>query len=207
MTLVGGAGMVLGLIGFNAIMQIANLLFAPTVANLDPHSDNSYLSAGVYIIFYGTLAYTLANSAFKAIDILPNFVMGWIGQRGESRVDDASAVQQQAQSYTQTLAYSSSRGGVKQPDSNPPTGGGTATGSSGPGNIAAENAWAQKADAIQANPGLTSAQKSAQVKALGAEPIQGLHAKQGHNNAGHVGGGTTGQTTSKSGLSGRDMPS
>jgi hypothetical protein len=100
-------GLVLGLIGFNAIMQIANLLFAPTVENLDPASDNSYISAGVYMIFYGTLAYTLANSSFKAIDLLPNFVMGWIGQRMESRADDAIMVQQQASGYMQTMAYSS----------------------------------------------------------------------------------------------------
>ena len=100
-------GLVLGLIAFNAIMEIANLLFSPTIANLNPSSDNSYLSLGVYMIFYGTLAYTLANSAFKAIDLLPNFVMGWIGQRMESRVDDASAVQQQASGFMQTMAYSS----------------------------------------------------------------------------------------------------
>ena len=100
-------GLVIGLIAFNAIMQIANTLFAPTVANFGQSSDNSFLSLGVYMIFYGTLAYTLANSAFKAIDLLPNFVMGWIGQRMESRVDDATAVQQQASGFMQTMAYSS----------------------------------------------------------------------------------------------------
>ncbi len=104
-------GLVLGLIAFNAIIQIANLLFVPTVVNLNTTSDSSYLSLGVYIIFYGTLAYTLANSAFKAIDLLPNFVMGWIGQRMESRADDAIMVQQQASGYMQTLAYSA-RGGL-----------------------------------------------------------------------------------------------
>jgi hypothetical protein len=103
-------GLVLGLIAFNAIMQITNLLFAPTVQNLNPSSDVSYVSLGVYMIFYATLAYTLANSAFKAIDMLPNFVMGWIGQRMESRVDDASMVQQQAQGYMQTMAYSARSG-------------------------------------------------------------------------------------------------
>lgn len=100
-------GLVLGLIAFNAIMQIANLIFAPTIAHLSPTSDTSFLSMGVYMIFYGTLAYTLANSSFKMIDILPNFVMGWIGQRAESRVDDAAMVQQQAQGFMQTMAISS----------------------------------------------------------------------------------------------------
>jgi hypothetical protein len=88
-------------------MYITNQLFAPAAANMTPASDNSLLTLGIYVMVYGTLAYTLANSAFKAIDMLPNFVMAWIGQRMESRVDDASAVQQQAGQYMQTLAYSS----------------------------------------------------------------------------------------------------
>jgi len=100
-------GLVMALISFNAIMQVVNMTFAPTVGNLDPTgTDRSYLSMGVYIIIYGTLCYTLANSAFKMIDMLPNFVMSWLGHRGESRVDDASMVQQQAQGYMQTMAYS-----------------------------------------------------------------------------------------------------
>lgn len=100
-------GLVLGLVAFNTIMSITNVLFAPAAANMTPSSDNSLLTLGIYIVVYGSLAYTLANSAFKAIDMLPNYVMAWIGQRMETRVDDASAIQQQSSSYMQTLAYSS----------------------------------------------------------------------------------------------------
>jgi hypothetical protein len=99
-------GLVLGLVAFNAIMQITNLLFEPAVNNMTPSSDNSLLTLGIYISVYASLAYTLANSAFKAIDMLPNWVMNWIGARMESRVDDASAIQQQSSSYIQTMAYS-----------------------------------------------------------------------------------------------------
>ena len=102
-------GLYVGLIAFNAIMTVVNILMAPTVQSLVSNgatTDNSYLTLGVCMIFYATLAYTLANSAFKVIDILPNYLMGWLGQRVESRVDDAGMVQQQAQGYMQTMAYS-----------------------------------------------------------------------------------------------------
>jgi conjugal transfer/type IV secretion protein DotA/TraY len=107
-------GLVLGLMAFNGIYQIVALTFLPTVLNLsgfNGDSDDSVISAAGYIIFYGTFVYTLANSAFKMIDLLPNYVMGWIGQRGESRTDDASVVQQTAGQYSQTLAYSMRTGG------------------------------------------------------------------------------------------------
>ena len=104
-------GIAISLICFNAIMQFVNTIFADTVASLDPTgTDRSYLSMGVYMIFYGTLAYTLANSAFKAIDLMPNYVMAWLGARMESRVDDAATVQQQAQGYMQTMSYSARSG-------------------------------------------------------------------------------------------------
>jgi hypothetical protein len=99
-------GMVLGLTAFNNIMQITNAIFAPAVAGMTSPTDNSLMTLGIYLAIYATLAYTLANSAFKMIDLMPNWVMSWIGARMESRVDDASAIQQQAGQFVQTLAYS-----------------------------------------------------------------------------------------------------
>jgi len=107
-------GLVMGLMAFNGIYQIVAVTFLPTVFNLsgfNGDSDDSVISAAGYIIFYGTFVYTLANSAFKLIDLLPNYVMGWLGQRGESRTDDASTVQQTSAGYMQTLAYSMRTGG------------------------------------------------------------------------------------------------
>jgi hypothetical protein len=88
-------------------MQIVNQIFAPAVAGMTDPSDNSLLTLGVYALTYSSLVYTLANSAFKLIDMLPNWVMTWIGARMEQRADDAAAIQQQSQQYIQTMAYSS----------------------------------------------------------------------------------------------------
>lgn len=110
-------GMVLSLTAFNNIMQIVNTIFGPAVAGMTDPSDNSLLTLGVYIAIYTSLAYTLANSSFKLIDMLPNWVMTWIGARLEARSDDASAIQQQAQQYSQTLAYSNRAEGTVLPGS------------------------------------------------------------------------------------------
>ena len=121
-------GLVLGLVAFNTIMQITNVIFAPAIANMTPSSDNSLLTFGIYVVIYTTTAYTLANSAFKMIDLVPNYVMAWIGARMETRVDDASMIQSQTQQYISTLAYSARGGmmgtGATKPD---PAAGGAGT--------------------------------------------------------------------------------
>jgi len=99
-------GMVLGLVAFNNIMQITNAIFAPAVAGMTDPTDNSLMTLGIYLAVYATLSYTLGNSAFKMIDLMPNWVMSWIGARMESRVDDASMIQQMAGQYASTLAFS-----------------------------------------------------------------------------------------------------
>jgi len=120
-------GMVASITLFNDIMQITNVLFAPAVQTMPLTSDNSYLSLGIYVVVYSSLAYTLANSAFKLIDMMPNWIMNWIGARMESRVDDASAIQQQSSGYIQTMAYArdSSQFSAMQGGRASPTGGGT----------------------------------------------------------------------------------
>jgi hypothetical protein len=74
------------------------------------------MTLAVYLAIYSSLAHTLANSAFKSIDLMPNWVMSWIGARMESRVDDVSAIQQQSSQYMSTMAYSSGRGNTGQSD-------------------------------------------------------------------------------------------
>lgn len=99
-------GLLLGLLAFNGILNITNVSFM-TAAN----PDNSLLSAVVYMVVYGILAYTLANSAFKAIDILPNQVMSWLGARLDQRVDDASTIHQQSAQMVGNLGMVSAMGG------------------------------------------------------------------------------------------------
>jgi len=144
-------GIAISLIAFNSIMTIVNMIFAQSVANLDPSgNDKSYISLGVYMIFYGTLAYTLANSAFKAIDLLPNYVMSWIGARMESRVDDAQSVQQQAQGYMQTMTYSTRMGSSMESRAWKSGGGASMAGDTGGGTGGAASATTTQAQRDQA---------------------------------------------------------
>lgn len=99
-------GLLMGIMAFNGIMNITNVTF---LAAADP--DNSLTSMVVYLIVYGMLAYTLANSAFKAIDILPNQVMSWLGARLDQRVDDASVVHQQSSQMVGNLGMVTAMGG------------------------------------------------------------------------------------------------
>jgi conjugal transfer/type IV secretion protein DotA/TraY len=99
-------GMLIGLLAFNGIMNITNVSFL-SAAN----PDNSLQSVIVYLIIYGILAYTLANSAFKAIDIMPNQVMSWLGARLDQRMDDASVVHQQSAQMVGNIGMVSAMGG------------------------------------------------------------------------------------------------
>lgn len=103
-------GLLLGLVVFNGIMNITNVSYLAAVGGIDA-SDNSALSFIIYMIIYGMLAYTLANSAFKAIDIVPNQVMSWLGARLDQRVDDASVIHQQSAAMVGNLGMISAMGG------------------------------------------------------------------------------------------------
>nr|HRJ12786.1 DotA/TraY family protein [Alphaproteobacteria bacterium] len=105
-------GLLLGLMAFNGIMNITNVSYLAAIGGTDSNLDNSLLSMVVYLIIYGILAYTLANSAFKAIDILPNQVMSWLGARLDQRVDDASTIHQQTSGMVNQLGMVSAMGGM-----------------------------------------------------------------------------------------------
>ncbi len=112
-------GLVLGLAAFNSIMGLAGGIFSNYAADMTPLSDNSLLTLGIYLAVYASLAYTMANSAFKMVDLMPNWVMNWVGARLDTYVDDASIIQGQVQQYTSTLAYSSrpaGSGGTPTPE-------------------------------------------------------------------------------------------
>lgn len=114
-------GMLMGLMAFNGIVNITNVMF---LSAADPSNDLQ--SMIVYLIVYGILVYTLANSAFKAIDILPNQVMSWLGARLDQRVDDASVVHQQSAQMVGNLGMVSAFGGgmrFGKGGGGPPTGG------------------------------------------------------------------------------------
>jgi hypothetical protein len=106
---------VLGLIAFNIIMQVVNAMYAPAVLGAAPDKavGTSMVSSAMYMLLYASFVVVLANSAFKAIDMIPNMVMGWIGQRFESRVEDAQMVQTTAMGSIATAAMM--RGYVSAP--------------------------------------------------------------------------------------------
>ena len=96
-------GMVVGLICFNAMAQLTNQLFLYAITNVNLNNGQMTnnmdpISLSINMMLYATFMITLANSAFKAIDLIPNHVMGWLGSRMDSRVDDSSMIQQNVMS-------------------------------------------------------------------------------------------------------------
>ncbi len=97
-------GLVVGLICFNAIAQLTSVLFTYAITSPLSNSSGTISQGGdlaslvINMLLYASFLITLANSSFKAIDLIPNHVMGWLGSRMDSRVDDSSMVQQTAMS-------------------------------------------------------------------------------------------------------------
>ena len=91
-------GLIFGLIAFNTIIQVTNMLFVPAVIGSlgsinAGETRMSMMSFIMNILLYSSFISVLANSAFKMIDMAPNSVMSWIGARMDSKVDDASTIQ------------------------------------------------------------------------------------------------------------------
>ena len=87
-------GLLAGLLIFNAIMALFNTLFYATIIGANNGSFSGPISLIVYIMIYCTTAYGMANASFKAIDMLPNRVMAWIGGQGQSEADVTGDVKQ-----------------------------------------------------------------------------------------------------------------
>lgn len=86
--------MVIGYIGalliFNSMVLYIHNTLAYAVVGINGGGDASALQRVVYTIVYVGMIYTMANSVFKLIDIIPNATMKWIGGPQSNSFDDSA---------------------------------------------------------------------------------------------------------------------
>lgn len=72
-------GLVGGLLIFNSAIQLWNWLFVPYMESIPGGTSQGLIIATMHVGLYTATAYTVANIAFKAIDLLPSHVVRWVG--------------------------------------------------------------------------------------------------------------------------------
>ena len=86
-------GLIAGLLIFTTIIKLFNGYLYPTIIASNGGSGPVILIG--YIIFYCVSAYGLANTSFKAIDILPEKALRWIGGVSSVNTEDTGTAERQ----------------------------------------------------------------------------------------------------------------
>ena len=79
-------GLVFGYFIFVAAMELFNWLFVAHLKGISNSSEIGVITTVVSFLIYTVVAFAVANAAFKAIDLVPQEVMRWLG--GRVRVGD-----------------------------------------------------------------------------------------------------------------------
>ena len=75
-------GLILALLIFNLMIVALNEFYTQAVRSIEAGGPTAALGGVVYTVMYGVLAYAMANASFKAIDLIPNQCLQWIGGSG-----------------------------------------------------------------------------------------------------------------------------
>lgn len=85
-------GLIVALLLFNVMIVALNEFYSSAVRSVEGGGELSAVAGIMYTVMYVSLAYALANSSFKAIDLIPNRVLNWIGGVAGNGVDETQAV-------------------------------------------------------------------------------------------------------------------
>lgn len=85
-------GLIIALLIFNIMIVALNEFYAGAVRSVQGGGSLSAVGGIMYTVMYVSLAYALANASFKAIDLIPNRVLNWIGGGGGTAVDESHTV-------------------------------------------------------------------------------------------------------------------
>lgn len=85
-------GLIVALLLFNVMIVALNEFYSNAVRSVEGGGELSAVAGIVYTVMYVSLAYALANSSFKAIDLIPSRVLNWIGGAAGGGVDETQAV-------------------------------------------------------------------------------------------------------------------
>jgi conjugal transfer/type IV secretion protein DotA/TraY len=87
-------GLILALLIFNLMIVALNEFYTQAVRTVEVGGNIGAISGVVYSILYAILAYAFANASFKAIDLVPNQCLQWIGGANQSGGMEAERVTQ-----------------------------------------------------------------------------------------------------------------
>lgn len=85
-------GLMVALLVFNLMIVALNEFYSQAVRSAEGGGTISALAAVVYTVIYVSLAYGLANASFKAIDMVPNQCLQWIGGATQQSIDGTQYV-------------------------------------------------------------------------------------------------------------------
>ncbi len=106
-------GLMVALLVFNLMIVALNEFYSQAVRSAEGGGSVSALASVVYTVIYVALAYGLANASFKAIDMVPNQCLMWIGGATQQGVDGtqyvSGAVGQAGQQVSTGLSGTSER--------------------------------------------------------------------------------------------------
>ena len=105
-------GLVLGYFIFLAVVALLNWLYA---AQLEALADSTRLGLLTYVIslvIYVVLVFGVTNAAFKAVDVVPQEVLSWLGGRVRAGGDEGASLQSMKAPFSRLSALRSlGRGG------------------------------------------------------------------------------------------------
>jgi conjugal transfer/type IV secretion protein DotA/TraY len=85
-------GLIVALLIFNLMIVALNEFYSSAVRSVEGGGELSAVAGIMYTVMYVSLAYALANSSFKAIDLIPSRVLNWIGGAAGNGVDETQTV-------------------------------------------------------------------------------------------------------------------
>lgn len=85
-------GLICALLIFNFMIVVLNEFYTQAVAGATDSGKLGGIGLVIYSVIYASLAYAFANASFKAIDMIPNQVLLWIGGPQGQTVDESHRV-------------------------------------------------------------------------------------------------------------------
>jgi conjugal transfer/type IV secretion protein DotA/TraY len=85
-------GLISALLIFNFMIVALNEFYTQAVAGATDSGSLGGIALVIYSVIYASLAYAFANASFKAIDMIPNQVLLWIGGPQGQTIDESHRV-------------------------------------------------------------------------------------------------------------------
>ncbi len=85
-------GLIVALLLFNIMALALNEFYTMAVRGVENSGRLGAISAVIYTVIYAAMAYALANASFKAIDLVPNQALQWIGGPNGQTIDESQRI-------------------------------------------------------------------------------------------------------------------